>query len=68
MNNKMSKKSEDKKDFNKTYQRFQSKLQDYEIKIDILRQEKEENELKGVTLTPRINTNSRQIIKKQNLF
>lgn len=68
MNNKMSKKSKDKKDFNKTYQRFQSKLQDYEIKIDILRQEKEENELKGVTLTPRINTNSRQIIKNTKSF
>ena len=68
MNNKMSKKSEDKKDFNKTYQRFQSKLQDYEIKIDILRQEKEENELKGVTLTPRINSNSRQIIKNTKSF
>lgn len=68
MNNKMRKKSGHKKDFDKTYQRFQSRLQDHEIKIDILRQEKEEKEMKGVTLTPRINTKSKQIIKNTKSF
>ena len=37
----MNKKEED---FNQTYQRFQSQLQDYEIKMEILREEKQEAE------------------------
>ena len=61
----MNKKEED---FNQTYQRFQSQLQDYEIKMEILREEKQEAELKGVTYTPRLNKNSMNMVKGKKSF
>ena len=54
--------------FEQTYQRFQSQLQDYEIKMEILREEKQEAELKGVTYTPRLNKNSINMVKSNKSF
>lgn len=54
--------------FSQTYQRFQSQLIDTEIKLELLREEKREKELKGVTLTPKINKNSLNLVKNTKSF
>lgn len=58
----------DQKNFEQTYQRFQSQLIDTEIKLELLREEKREKELKGVTLAPKINKNSLNLVKNTKSF
>ena len=58
----------DSNDFEQTYQRFLSQKEDQEIKLKILREEKTEKELKGLTLVPKINKNSIAMFKSNKTF
>lgn len=55
-------------DFEQTYQRFLSQKEDQEIKLKILREEKTQKELKGLTLVPKINKNSVAMFKSNKSF
>ena len=64
----MSNSKTENKDFDSTYKRFQSQQIDYEIKMKILREAKQEAEMKENTATPRINKNSENLVKNKGSF
>ena len=54
--------------FDETYQRFQSKLDDYKAKMEMMRKKKKEDELKALKPVPRINKNTDTLFKSNKTF
>ena len=54
--------------FDETYQRFQSKLDDYKKKMEMMRKKKKEDELKALKPIPRINKNTDTLFKSNKTF